>query len=123
MWFQKLHEALTRLGYKQSKSDYTLFYLTQGQDTTLILAYVDDLVIAGNNISNVIALNYNLSSFFQIKDLGHLNFFLGLEFSYTTTGIYVGQRKYTFDLLDSSCYTHAKPMENPAARHTLTQTI
>lgn len=75
------------------------------------------ILIAGNNIHIFNKLKCDLFDFFQIKDLGRLKFFLGLEFSFTSLGsIYVGQRKYALDLLDSRDYINAKPIEVPTSK-------
>ena len=34
-----------------------------------------------------------------MKDLGHLSYFLGLEITHSTDGLYITQAKYAFDLL------------------------
>lgn len=118
MWFHTLNTALHQLNFTQAKSDYALFFQKQGDTITIILAYVDNLLITKNNINKINELN---SKFFQIKDLGCLKYFFGLEFSYTFTNIYVGQKKYTLDLLDITYYMHSKPtnaLASPATPHT-----
>jgi hypothetical protein len=52
-WNVKLNEALMKLGYKQSKSDYSLFTKGSEDKFTAILVYVDDLVLAGNDIKEI----------------------------------------------------------------------
>lgn len=68
------------------------------------------------NIQKINYLKRELSSFFQIKELGRQKYFLGLEFSFAKTGIYMGQCKYVLDLLDSTDYINAKPIKVPASR-------
>lgn len=52
-WFSKLSETLLSSGYTQSKSDYSLFTHTSSQAITMILVYVDDLLLAGNCIDDI----------------------------------------------------------------------
>lgn len=75
MWFNKLHQILTKLGFKQTKSDYALFSRIEGQTNTFILAYVDNLLISGNNLQNIIELKKDFAKHFNIKHLGKLKFF------------------------------------------------
>ena len=45
----------------------------------MLLIYVDDIIVTGNNNAEIEQLISNLSSTFALKDLGNLNFFLGIE--------------------------------------------
>ena len=44
-----------------------------------ILIYVDDIIITCSNKSKIDKLLYLLESDFAVKDLGNLNYFLGVE--------------------------------------------
>lgn len=52
---------------------------------------------------------------FTIKDLSKLNYFLGLDVSYTSTDIFVGQSKYARDILDHAKVLDSKPVATPFA--------
>ncbi|KAI3780486.1 hypothetical protein L2E82_10467 [Cichorium intybus] len=54
---------------------------------------------------------------FAIKDLGDLNYFLGLEVSYTTDGLFLCQSKYANDILDRAGLRESKPVHTPLAPH------
>lgn len=60
-------------GYSQSQADHTLFIkrFTDGRITVLIV-YVDDIVLSGNHKGEIRRLKVLLSKEFEIKDLGHL---------------------------------------------------
>lgn len=95
----KLTTSLISLGYSQSKYDYSLFVKNDNYLFTCILVYVDDLLLASNNISEIQNINSYLDKTFTIKDLGHLKYFLGFEIARSSQGISLCQRKYTLDLL------------------------
>lgn len=80
-WNQKLTFTLFDLGYKQSKSNYSLFTKTSSIYFIVVLVYVDDLILAGNNISEINSIKSVLGAKFSIKDLGNLKYFLGFEIS------------------------------------------
>ena len=48
-----------------------------------------------------------------MKDLGPLNYFLGLEVSSSTYGYYLTQAKYTSDLVSRACITDSKIVDTP----------
>lgn len=57
---------------------------------------------------------------FAIKDLGHLNYLLGLEVSYTFDGIFIGQVKYVHDILERADLLDSKSISTLlAARETV----
>lgn len=78
-WYSKLSHILLQLGFTQCKSDYSLF--TQGSGLTFValLVYVDDIIITGPSDSIIQSLKQLLSAQFNLRDLGCLKYFLGLE--------------------------------------------
>ena len=65
----------------------------------LLAVYVDDVVITSNNSAEIIALKGFLDDKFTIKDLGELNYFLGMEVYRVPSGLILTQRKFAIDLL------------------------
>ena len=70
--------------------------------------YVDDMIITGDDLSDIQELKNFLSQQFDIKDLGHLSYFLGLEITYSTDGLYITQVKYAPELLSRVGLTDSK---------------
>jgi hypothetical protein len=97
-WFAKFSSTLICHGFIQSKADYSLFTRSQGSSFIALLVYVDDIVIASNDVSAVLDLTVYLNSVFNLKDLGPLKYFLGLEVARSGKGIVVSQRKYALVL-------------------------
>ncbi|XP_072087642.1 uncharacterized protein [Arachis hypogaea] len=113
-WNLKLCSVLLTHGYKQSKTDYSLFTkLTANSSFTVILAYVDDLVLAGNDLTEIQSIKTIFDVQFKIKDLGNLKYFLGFEVARTKAGISLYQRKYALDLLEECGLLGAKPTSTP----------
>ena len=74
-------------------------YLGYIAGTILFLLYVDDMIIIGNNLSDIQELKDFLNQQFEMKDLRHLNYFLGLEITHVIVGLYITWTKYAFELL------------------------
>nr|GEY16895.1 uncharacterized mitochondrial protein AtMg00810-like [Tanacetum cinerariifolium] len=58
----------------------------KGTSFTAVLVYVDDLLMKGNDESQISSLKAQLSLVFHMKDLGELNYFLGLEVCKSSQG-------------------------------------
>lgn len=93
-WNIKLTTALLTSGFQQSHFDYSLFTRHQGRSIVVVLVYVDDLLIIGNDHVLILEMKKILKDSFKIKDLGDLRYFLGIEFARNDTGIIMHQRKY-----------------------------
>ncbi|GJS45109.1 ribonuclease H-like domain-containing protein [Tanacetum coccineum] len=78
-WNAKLTKALIEHGFVQSKFDYSLFTKRSDNIFIALLVYVDDIVITSNHLSEIEKFKLFLKSIFQIKDLGKLKYFLGIE--------------------------------------------
>ncbi|XP_050368949.1 uncharacterized protein LOC126787056 [Argentina anserina] len=68
-----------KIGYMQSNSDHTLFLKHQQEKVTALIIYVDDMVVTGNDTIEVDRLQKQLATEFEMKDLGTLKYFLGIE--------------------------------------------
>lgn len=63
-----------------------------------------------NKLQQIQGIKTFLHEKFKIKDLGELNFFLGLEIVRSQSGIHVCQKKFTLDLLAESRFIESKPV-------------
>ena len=114
-WFERFTSHLLTLGFTALVANASLFILSHGSVIVYLLLYVDDTIITGNNliaISNIIS---QLSTAFDIKDLGQLCYFLGLQIDYKKAGFFVHQSKYLTDLLHEFNMTDCKASSTPIA--------
>ncbi|GJZ56215.1 uncharacterized mitochondrial protein-like protein [Tanacetum coccineum] len=65
----------------------------------VLLVYVDDILVAGNDKSLIDHLKTSLHTRFSIKDLGPLHYYLGIEFLRNKDGLALTQRKYALNLV------------------------
>jgi hypothetical protein len=112
-WYEKLSQFLTSIGYKHMPSDPTLFTKSTNTSFTTLLVYVDDIVLTGNFITDILDTKSQLHKTFGIKDIGVLKFFLGLEVAHSQQGITLCQRKYCLDLLTETGTLECKPSSIP----------
>ncbi|KAI3681100.1 hypothetical protein L6452_35883 [Arctium lappa] len=100
-------------GFQQSRADYTLFYEGYGKSFITLLVYVDDIIITGPSSNQLQAFKYDLTKAFNLKDLGLLKYFLGVEVARSKDGISISQRKYALELLENVGFLAAKPVTTP----------
>jgi hypothetical protein len=112
-WYRKIGEFLIQSGFKVAPSDSSLFVKAKDSKLVIVLVYVDDLIINGNYSEEIQRTRENLSVWFQMKELGELNHFLGLEVERTKEGILLGQQKYAKDLLQRFGMLDYKPISTP----------
>lgn len=112
-WFAKLAEALRAYGFKQTRSDYTLFIYFKRGVRVRILVYVDDLIISGNLPKEIQSFKDYLATCFRMKDLGPVKYFLGLEVARSPAGIYLCQRKYATDIVAEVGLLGCRPAGSP----------
>lgn len=91
----KLTNVLLSSGFTQSDHEYSLFTLKKGEELVIILVYVDDLLITGNNTPMISESKESLHKKFKLKDLGEL------------------KRKYILELVAEAVLIGAKPAPTP----------
>nr|GEY73547.1 ribonuclease H-like domain-containing protein [Tanacetum cinerariifolium] len=84
-WNAKLTQTLIKCGFKQSKSDYSLF--TKSERNFLLCLFMLMIIVTGNNVEEIEKFKEFLRTKFQIKDLGKLKYFLGIEVLKTDLGL------------------------------------
>ena len=102
-WFEKFTQAVKEWGFVQAQSDHTIFYkLSKDGKRAILIVYVDDIIVTGDDQLELESLKEYLVSKFELKDLGALKYFLGMEVARSSSGISVSQRKYVLDLLQDT---------------------
>ena len=71
------------------------------------------MIVTSDDMQGIQDLKHFLGRQFEMKGLGPLNYFLGLEVSSSTDGYYLTQAKYTFDLISRASITNSKIVNTP----------
>ena len=71
------------------------------------------MIIIADDFVGIRSLQHFLSQNFEMKDLGILSYFLGLEVTSSFDGYYISQAKYAFDLLSKASITDNKIVSTP----------
>ncbi len=81
-WHKKIDDALVRLGFSSCSSDRALYVKFDGVCLSTVTVYVDDLVIASDDLSKLSAVKKSLGETFEMKDLGVIDKVLGIQAKY-----------------------------------------
>ena len=84
---------------------------------TALIIYVDDMIITGNDKEEISSLQKHLATEFEMKNLGGLKYFLGIEVAWSNQGIFLSQRKYVLDLLAEIGMLECKPADTPIVQN------
>ncbi len=88
-WHDKIAEYLVIIGFCMSDVDHSLYVRKNDEGIVVITIYVDDLIVGGDNEKEVEHVKSLLKQKFDMKDLGELKFFLGIEVIKTPKGIWL----------------------------------
>jgi len=77
---------ISSLGFVSSSHDSVLFIKCTDAGRIILSLYVDDMIITGNDIDDISVLKTELTGRFEMKDLGSLRYFLGVEITYSPRG-------------------------------------
>jgi histone deacetylase 1/2 len=89
------------------------------QQSTFLLVYVEDIIITGSSQTLIHQLIHKLDQEFSLKDLGKLDYFLGIEVHHTKSGsLLLSQTKNIRDLLTKANMATANRMASPMASST-----
>jgi hypothetical protein len=111
-WSDKIGQYLVTSGFQTSNADFSL-YVKKTNGIVVIVIYVDDLIITGDSDADISDLKKLLKQKFEMKDLGELRYFLGIEVTHSPKGIWLLQRQYALNKLSEYGMTGCKPISIP----------
>ena len=78
---------LLESGFSRCHSDNTIYTKKVGKSLIILVLYVDDLILTGSDPNLINHVKSNLKKQFEMTDLGHLHYFLGLQVLQSKEGI------------------------------------
>jgi len=112
-WNDKLNEELIKIGFNRIKSEPCVYIkLNNGKEIVCILSvYVDDILIAGTN-QEINKVKQSIQRKFNIKDIGDVEFVIGIKFTKTLNGYILHQGRYINDILNKFDINNLTPVKN-----------
>jgi hypothetical protein len=90
-WFQRFASVVTAVGFSASAHDPALFVHVSPCGRTVLLLYMDDMIITSDNPEYITFVKAHLSNLFLMSDIGPLRYFLGIEIFSTPDGFFLSQ--------------------------------
>jgi hypothetical protein len=101
--FSRFSEVILSMEFFRCYFDHTCFIRRRSDGRCIILlVYVDDIIVTRDDTPGIAHVKERLGKVFDVKDLGVLKYFLGIEVAHSRHGISLSQRKYTLDLLQDT---------------------
>jgi hypothetical protein len=111
-WYGRIDSFLTSLGFTKSKADSNLYFKIMDNEPVILLLYVDHLFLTREE-KLIAECKKRLALEFEMKDLGLMHYFLGLEVWQSPKRIFLNQGKYTVEILKRFDMLECKPMKIP----------
>jgi hypothetical protein len=78
-WYLKFDNTIRKFGFKENVEDNCIYAKLKNGKYIFLVLYVDDILLASNDVSLLQETKKFLSSHFDMKDLGEASFVLGIE--------------------------------------------
>jgi hypothetical protein len=108
-WYAKMDNFLIGTGFSRFHFDPNVYTKKVGIHLIIIFLYVDDLILTGTDSKLLNHVKTSIKKKFEMKDLGFLHYFLGLQVFQTNERIFLSQSKYDCDLLHHFHMDDCKP--------------
>ena len=97
-WYARIDNYLQSLDFSKSAADPNLYFKVIENHPLILVLYVDDLFLTGEE-QLISQCKRELTSEFEMKDIGLMHYFLGLEVWQKSDEIFLSQGKYVVDIL------------------------
>ena len=112
-WQAALFSLIKSQNYQQSQKEPCIWFKIDKDNLVLIGVYVDDILITGGDDDEIQRMSNKMKSTFDLKDMGEMKEFQGIEIIYNRNGITLSQAKYTKLIVRTFGQEHCKMTETP----------
>jgi hypothetical protein len=112
-WYERIDTWLTDQGLSRSTNDPNLYFSFHNGKRTILLLYVDDLLLTGDDSIEIDRIKMELSKEFEMTNLGLAHNYLGAEIVHQDNGIFVHQKIYIQKLLKKFGLQNCNPTNLP----------
>jgi len=112
-WYFRFHEAIISFGLHMVSKDHFMYIKKTTMGIMFLTLYIDDILLAGNNMEMIQTTQQWLSSVFKMKDMGEARYILGVEITRNRYKKLFGlsQEAYFNKILERFQMHYSKPMD------------
>ncbi|KAG7533498.1 Zinc finger CCHC-type [Arabidopsis thaliana x Arabidopsis arenosa] len=112
-WNNKLNHILCELKFKKCSKEPSVYRKEVKEHLLIIAVYVDDLFVTGTSLEIIKEFKKEMSSNFEMSDLGKLTYYLGIEVTQSNEGIVLNQNRYALKILEEAGMKNCNPVRTP----------
>lgn len=112
-WYSRLNKYLQSLGFSRCPYDHAVYTRREGLECLIVAVYVDDLLVTGSSIENIVKFKKQMQSEFDMSDIGKLAYYLGLEVNQKKGYTEVKQTAYGKKILEKANMVNCGPVKYP----------
>ena len=112
-WNIKLNQILKGLGFERCSKEPSLYRKEENDDILVVVVYVDDLLITESSLELIQDFKEEMTTKFEMSDLGQLTYYLGIEVIQRKDGIILKQNRYARKILEESGMKSCNPTHTP----------
>jgi hypothetical protein len=112
-WYSRLDKYLQQQGFKKGTTNNNIYIKIDNAEMLIIVVYVDDIIFGSNDDKISQKFVEEMQEEFEMSMLGELSFFLGLQITQTSKGIFISQTKYIKEMLKKFEMEDCKPVSTP----------
>jgi len=111
-WYTRIDNYFIGFGFTKIESDVNLYNIVMKGKILIVVLYVDDLILTGDDLLTM-SCKEDLAREFEMKDMGLMHYFLGMEVWQKDGELFVSQGKYANEILRRFHMEKCKPMQTP----------
>ncbi|KAL5787036.1 hypothetical protein ACOSP7_003985 [Xanthoceras sorbifolium] len=118
-WYKKFDSFMSSSGFTRCQADHCCYIKRFDNSFIILLLYVDDMLVAGSDMQEIMNLKRELSKQFAMKDLGAAKQILGMRIKRDTKSgtLLLSQAEYIKKVLSRFNIQDAKPVSTPLGIH------
>uniref|UniRef100_A0A2N9HIT7 Reverse transcriptase domain-containing protein n=1 Tax=Fagus sylvatica TaxID=28930 RepID=A0A2N9HIT7_FAGSY len=114
-WYLRFHDSITSLDFEMIEEDHCVYLKRSRRSILILLLYVDDILLARNDMDSIVTTKKWLSFTFEMNDMGEANFVLRVKITRDRSKklLSLTQGTYINKIVERFHMHNSKPIDTP----------